>query len=368
MRRTAPVFREPVSGLWMVFNYEGVKRVLTDHQTFSSMGGPPEWMIFQDPPRHSRLRGLIAQAFTPGSVAALEPRIRELSGTLLDANIDAGVMDLATDLAIPLPMLVIGEMLGLPPEDQASFARWNDVFLRMSYTVPGGAGIETIVAEFAATTVEMHEYLGRLLDERRERPRDDLFTRLLQAELDGERLTQMEILGFFQLLLLAGSETTTNLINNAVISFTENPEADARLRANPELLPLAIEEVLRYRSPLQWMFRIAKSDVPMGEHVIPAGKRVLAMIGSANRDPAVFDEPDRFIIDRNPNPHLAFGHGIHFCLGSSLARLEARIALGDLLSRTAAIRLASEVPWEPKPGLHVHGPASLPIRFDPKKS
>jgi cytochrome P450 len=260
-------------------------------------------------------------------------------------------------------MLVIGEMLGLPPEDQASFARWNDVFLRMSYTVPGGAGIEAIVAEFAATTAEMHEYLGRLLDERRERPRNDLFTRLLQAELDGERLTQTEILGFFQLLLLAGSETSTNLINNAVISFDRKSGGDAQLRVNPELLPLAIEEVLRYRSPLQWMFRIAKADVQMGEHVIPAGKRVLAMIGSANRDPSVFVEPDRFIIDRNPNPHLAFGHGIHFCLGSSLARLEARVALADLLSRTTTIELASEAPWQPKPGLHVHGPASLPIRF-----
>jgi len=363
MRRMAPVCREPASGVWMVFDYEGVKRLLTDLQAFSSMGGPPEWMIFQDPPRHSRLRALVAQAFTPGSVAALEPRIRELSRRLIDAKIGDGEMDLALDLAIPLPMLVIGEMLGLPPEDQSSFERWNDVFLRMSYTVPGGPGVEEIVAEFAMTTAEMHEYLGRLLEERRVRPRNDLFTRLLQAELEGERLTQTEILGFFQLLLLAGSETTTNLLNNAVISLAENREAYARIQATPELLPSAIEEVLRYRSPLQWMFRIARQDVEMGGQHIPAGKRVLAMIGAANRDPAIFPEPNRFIPDRNPNPHLAFGHGIHFCLGSSLARLEAKIALADLLERTSEIELASDAPWTPRPGLHVHGPTSLPIRF-----
>jgi len=363
MRRMAPVCREPASGVWMVFDYEGVKRLLTDLQAFSSMGGPPEWMIFQDPPRHSRLRALVAQAFTPGSVAALEPRIRELSRRLIDAKIGDGEMDLALDLAIPLPMLVIGEMLGLPPEDQSSFERWNDVFLRMSYTVPGGPGVEEIVAEFAMTTAEMHEYLGRLLEERRVRPRNDLFTRLLQAELEGERLTQTEILGFFQLLLLAGSETTTNLLNNAVISLAENRGAYARIQATPELLPSAIEEVLRYRSPLQWMFRIARQDVEMGGQHIPAGKRVLAMIGAANRDPAIFPEPNRFIPDRNPNPHLAFGHGIHFCLGSSLARLEAKIALADLVERTSEIELASDAPWTPRPGLHVHGPTSLPIRF-----
>jgi cytochrome P450 len=327
------------------------------------MGGPPEWMIFQDPPRHLRLRALVAQAFTPGSVAALEPRIRDLSRRLIDAEIGDGEMDLALDLAIPLAMLVIGEMLGLPPEDQSSFERWNDVFLRMSYTVPGGPGVEEIVAEFAMTTAEMHEYLGRLLEERRVRPRNDLFTRLLQAELEGERLTQTEILGFFQLLLLAGSETTTNLLNNAVISFADNREAYAQIQANPELLPSAIEEVLRYRSPLQWMFRIARQDVEMGGQHIPAGKRVLAMIGAANRDPAIFPEPNRFIPDRNPNPHLAFGHGIHFCLGSSLARLEAKIALADLLERTSDVELASDAPWTPRPGLHVHGPTSLPIRF-----
>jgi cytochrome P450 len=193
-------------------------------------------------------------------------------------------------------------------------------------------------------------------------------TRLVEAEVDGERLTQQDILGFFQLLLLAGSETTTNLINNALLCLVENPEQLARLRAEPELLPTAIEEVLRYRSPLQWMFRQTRRDIEMHGQTIPAGKLVLAMIGSANHDPQQFRESSRFDITRDPNPHIAFGHGIHFCLGAALARLESRIALSDLLKRVKGFELASDEPWEPRKGLHVHGPTRLPIRFEPGRA
>lgn len=363
LRNAAPVFREPQTGLWMVFGYDNVKRALTDHDAFSSRHGPAEWMIFQDPPMHPRLRALVAQAFTPRSVQSLEPHIRELSHQLLDPLLDRGTMDLATEYSAPLPMRVIARMLGLPESDLASFTRWNEVILEMSYTVPGGPGVSEIVAAFRAATVEMNEYLTVLLDERRRKPKDDLFTRLVFAEVDGQRLAQAEILGFFQLLLLAGSETTTNLINNAILTFIANPEAVARIRETPELLPSAIEEVLRYRSPLQWMFRVAKRDVALDGHTIPAGNLLLAMIGSANRDPQQFADPHRFDPVRDPNPHLAFGHGIHFCLGASLARLEARIALTDLLGRMTDLALASDEPWPPRKGLHVHGPSSLPIRF-----
>ena len=185
--------------------------------------------------------------------------------------------------------------------------------------------------------------------------------------MDGERLTQAEILGFFQLLLLAGSETTTNLISNAVLSLSENPEQFARLRAEPDLLPSAIEEVLRYRSPLQWMYRIARRDVNLGVAAVPAGTMVLAVIGAANRDPAAFPDPGRFDITRAPNPHLAFGHGPHFCLGAPLARLEARVALAELLARTHDIELATATPWEPRPGSNVLGPARLPVRLSPAR-
>jgi cytochrome P450 len=366
IRSVTPLFREPRSGLWMIFDYESVKWALSDSQTFSSRYGPG-WLIFLDPPRHTKLRALILKAFTPRSVANLEPRIRELSRGLLDQKIERGEMDLATDFAVPLPLMVIAEMLGIPPADHAAFRRWADTMLRMSYTISDSASEEAraAVQEFTAVTVEMNTYLTGVLGQRRAAPKDDLLTRLDQAEVDGERLTQEEILGFFQLLLLAGSETTTNLINNAMLCFMEHPDQLARLRAAPPLLPSAIEEVLRYRSPLQWMYRVPTRDVEIHGQVIPAGKLLLAMIGSANRDPRQFKDADRFDIARDPNPHIAFGQGVHFCLGAPLARLEAKIALTDLLDRVKGFRLASAEPWEPRKGVHVHGPSRLPIRFEP---
>jgi len=221
------------------------------------------------------------------------------------------------------------------------------------------------VREHAAVKEEMRAYLSDLIEARRKAPRDDLLTRLVEAEVDGERLTEEELLGFFQLLLSAGTETTTNLINNAILCLVENPDQLARLRAAPDLLPSAIEEVLRYRSPGQVMYRETKRDVEMHGQVIPAGRFVLAVIGSANRDPQQFRDPDRFDIGRDPNPHIAFGHGIHFCLGAALSRLEARVALSDLLERVKGFELASDEPWEPRKALHVHGPIRLPIRFEP---
>lgn len=366
LRTGSPVFHEPESGLWMVFGYDDVKHVLTDHDTFSSRHGPAEWMIFQDPPMHPRLRALVAQAFTPRTVLNLEPHIRELSRELLEPLLGRGAMDLAADYSGPLPMRVIARMLGLPDGDLAGFKRWNDVILEMSHTITGGPGVSEVVARFQAASLEMNDYLTVLLAERGRDPKDDLFTRLLFAEADGERLSQAEILGFFQLLLLAGSETTTNLVNNSILTFVANPGQFARIRQSPDLLPTAIEEVLRYRSPLQWMFRVAKRDIELSGQTIPAGQIALAMIGSANRDPRHFPDPNLFDPTRDPNPHLAFGHGIHFCLGAALARLEARIALSDLLEQTADLTLASNSPLPPRRGLHVHGPSLLPIRFQPR--
>jgi cytochrome P450 len=182
--------------------------------------------------------------------------------------------------------------------------------------------------------------------------------------VEGQRLSHEEILGFFQLLVLTGQETTSDLINNAVLCLLENPEQLARLRAAPELLPPAIEEVLRYRSPLQWMMRTPRRDVEVHGRTIPAGALVLPVIGSANRDPRQFADANRFDIGRDPNPHVAFGHGIHFCLGAALSRMEARIALGDLLA-LGSLEMAGNRPWEPREALHVHGPKSLPVRFAP---
>jgi cytochrome P450 len=363
LRSRAPVFNDPATGLWVALDYDSVKRVLNDHELFSSRLGPAFWMIFLDPPNHTKLRALISQAFTPNSIANLEPRIVRLCRLLLEPLLEREEIDLVADFSALLPMMVISEMMGLPAADGPQFWRWNEVILNMSYTIPGGANARGATDAFHAATAEMNAYLGDLLAERRAQPRSDLLTRLLQAEVDGERLSQQDILGFFQLLLLAATETTTNLISNAILCFIDNPEQLEKVRALPGLLPSAIEEVLRYRSPLQWMFRVVRRDVELHGHTVPAGKVILAMIGAANRDPKQFAEPNRFDVARDPNPHIAFGHGVHFCLGAALARMEARIALQYWLQNVEQLELAGSKSWEPRKGLHVHGPVKLPLKF-----
>ncbi|HUK15060.1 MAG TPA: cytochrome P450 [Bryobacteraceae bacterium] len=365
LRATSPVLRvpPPFNG-WMLFDYESVAWALNDHETFSSrVPAPRNWFLFFDPPAHTKLRALISRAFTPRVVTSLEPRIRQLSAELLDGAMDRDTIDIAADYAVPLPMKVIAGMIGIPLEEWATYKRWSDTILRLSYSRSGGEDAERAKRDFAAVTGEMQAYLGELVSTRRRDPQDDLLTRLIEAEVDGERLAAEEILGFFQMLVVGGQETTTDLIGNAVLSLLENPDQLAWLHAEPNLLESAIEEVLRYRSPLQWIMRTPRRDTAVRGQVIPEGALVLPMIGSANRDPLQFAEPNRFDIARQPNPHIAFGHGIHFCLGAALSRLEAKIALADILARFRSFELASAEPWKPRPALHVLGPASLPLRF-----
>ena len=341
MRAASPVFHvpPPFDG-WLIFDYDGVKRALNDVETFSSRVPAPPWLIFFDPPQHTNLRGL------------------------LDTAAGRNEIDLATEYSVPLPMKVIASIIGIPLSDWARYRHWSDVVLRLSYSRSGGEEAARSLQDFRAVTEEMGKYVAEMIEERRRAPQDDLLTRLTQAEVDGERLSHQDILGFFQVLLVAGQETTADLINNAMLCFMENPGELQRLRANPELLPAAIEEVLRYRSPLQWMMRTPRRDVQLNGQTIPAGKLVLPMIGSANRDPKQFPDPDRFDIARDPNPHVAFGHGIHFCLGAALSRLETKVALTDLLGRFRHFELATSEPWPPRRALHVHGPAHLPLRFE----
>ena len=370
LRSAAPVFSPPGSGLWLLLDHESVKRALGDPATFSSAvmlptGKAPDWLSFSDPPRHTKMRALIMRAFTPRSVALLEPRVRELANELLDEHIESGEMDLAVDYAGPLPMLVIAEMVGMPADDRAMLMRWSEVIMDLSHAVAGGATAARAIEAHAAAKEEMQDYLDRLTAQRRAAPRDDLLTRLVEAEVDGEHLTPSDILGFFQLLLAAGTETTTNLIDNTVLCLCEHPDQRARLAGAPELLTSAIEEVLRYRTPAQMVFRQTLRAVEMHGQHIPAGQFVIAVTGAANRDPKVFVEPDRFDIARDPNPHIAFGHGIHFCIGAALSRLEGRVAVGELLRRAPDLRLASEAPWQPRRALIAHGPVHLPICFAP---
>lgn len=370
LRAVGPVIHDPRSSRWMLLDHASVRRALDDHESFSSMVSPPpsapsNWFIFTDPPRHAKLRALVMRAFTPRSVGGLEPRIREIAASLLEPGLATGAMDMARDFAIPLPIMVIAELLGAPTDDHLRLRRWSDGIVTLIDTLQGGAEAERAVADFVAVHGEMAAYVAALLDDRRRVPKEDLLTRLLQAEVDGERLTEAEILGFFELLLLAGHETTTNLIDNAVLAFVEHPAALASVRAEPALLPAAIEEVLRYRSPVQAVFRLTRKPVELAGKTIPPGALVLAMIGAANRDPTVFADPDRFDVRRHPNPHVGFGHGIHFCVGAPLARLESRVALALLLERTREIDRASLEPWEPRRAFHVHGPTRLPVRLEP---
>ncbi|HET7559689.1 MAG TPA: cytochrome P450, partial [Limnochordia bacterium] len=271
---------------------------------------------------------------------------------------DSRRIDLIKELAYPLPVIVIAELLGIPKEDRDRFKAWSDRIVASADNVLGGAGGDSDEAHQA-----MASYFHEVIAERRRRPQADLISALLAAEVDGERLDEAEVIALCWLLLVAGNETTTNLIGNAILSLLEHPDQLARLRAHPDWLPSAIEEALRFRSPVQAMFRITTGEVELAGQRIPAGNRVVAWIGSANRDEGKFQRAEFFDIAREPNPHIAFGHGIHFCLGSPLARLEARIALGTFLARYPHFERADDQPLEPAHGFIVHGVTSLPLHL-----
>lgn len=358
LRATSPVFHFAPADLWMLLDYANVKRALTDTDTFSSVVGATrgnsfEWLLFMDPPRHTKLRGIVNRAFTSRSIAALEPRIRELTRRLLDEM--PAQVDFEAAVAGKLPIFVIADMLGLPETDWPQLVAWSHAIMNLADTIMGPpAAAQAATAAFREADAEMRAYMTSV------EPRG-LLAALMTAEVDGERLSPDELARFFQLLLAAGTETTTNLIDNALISLLDHPSELARLLANHALIPTMVEETLRYRSPAQAMFRATRTPVELNGVTIPAGKMVLTMLGSANRDPAVFANASAFDITRDPNPHIAFGHGIHFCMGAPLSRLEARVVFEELLPRVTSIEYASQDPWPPRKPFHVHGPASLPL-------
>lgn len=357
MRSTSPVMRDPKSGLWMVFGYGDVQRTLSEWKAFSSERGRPRGenaqtalsssIISTDPPRHRQLRSLVEQAFTPKQVRALEPRIAELVDELLSKVERTGSMDFVQDFAYPLPVIVIAEILGIPAADRDAFKRWSDA----------------VVTGDQSGSREMGVYFARLIEQRRAEPADDLISGLLAAQVDGEHLDTQELLGFCILLLVAGNETTTNLLANTLLCWQDAPDAYERVRSDRALLPGTIEEVLRYRSPVQSMYRVAAQEVELDGQVIPEGSPVLAWIGSANRDPAQFPEPGTFDPARSPNRHLAFGNGVHFCLGAPLARLEASVALGAVLDRLLNLGIVPGTVLEPIPSQIVYGVRCLPVQF-----
>jgi cytochrome P450 len=280
-----------------------------------------------DPPRHDQLRGLVSKAFTPRRIAALEAGVDELAASLAEQVVrSAGGADFVADFAGILPAMVIADLLGIPREDRQQFRQWSSTLIQSN---PAHGE----VAEGLAAAAAVYAYFADFLADRRKAPSDDLMSALVAAEIDGQRLSDDELLGFCLLLLIAGHETTTNLLGNAAVVLAEDPQSRHRLAADPTLIGHAVEELLRYDSPVQGLSRVLTTDLALHGTTMSRGDSVLLLFGSANRDERVFARPDVFDIDRKPEHQVAFGRGIHFCLGAALARLEARIALHALLSR-----------------------------------
>ncbi len=354
LRRWAPVHRCP-DGSYFLTRYDDVVAVYQDHHRFSSdkrvefapkFGTAPLYehhtasVVFRDPPDHTRIRRLFAPAFTPKALAALEPRVVRLVDALLDAAAARGGMDVVEDFAAALPIQLIGDMLGVPPDERGPLRAWSLAILGALEPEPG---VERLAVGNRAVE-EFKAYLRRLIGERRRRPGTDpgeILSALIAAEDAGDRLTEVELLHQCIFLLNAGHETTTNLIANAVAMLLEHPEAWARLRAEPARLTSAVEELLRYQSPNQLGNRRVVADATIGGVAMPAGTLVTLGIGAANRDPAQFPDPDRLDLGRTPNRHLAFITGIHACAGMWLARMEGRVAIGQLVARFDRLRAAA---------------------------
>jgi cytochrome P450 len=328
--------------------YADVRAVLMDYGTFSSvqpagMGfdeqakafGDAPTMLGSDPPTQTRLRRLVSRDFTPRRIRELEPRIRQIANDLLDAAERKREFDVMADLANPLPVMVISELLGVPPGEYRQFKQWSDKIVEADNTLPGMPIPDDIKDAFT----ELKTYFADEIVRRRKTPGTDLVSALVAAHDEAEALSADELLQFVVLLLLAGNETTTNLIGNGMLALGRNPSSMAALRSKPELLRGAIEEMLRYDGPVQATFRTATRDTNVGGTPLAKGTGVFVIIAAANRDPAQFKDPEKFDITRNPNEHVAFGEGIHFCIGAPLARLEGSIAIGTALERFPHLRL-----------------------------
>jgi cytochrome P450 len=292
-------------------------------------------MLGADPPTHTRLRRLVSRDFTPRRIRELEPRIREIAKNLIDDAERRGALDVMADLATPLPVMVISELLGVPPAEYRQFKHWSDKVVEADNTIPGMPIPDDIKRAFT----ELNAYFAEEIVRRRRNPGTDLVSALVAAHDEAEALSADELLQFVVLLLLAGNETTTNLIGNGMLALGRNPGAMAALRSKPELMRGAIEEMLRYDGPVQATFRTATKDIVVGGTPIAAGTGVFVIVAAADRDPAQFKDPETFDITRAPNEHLAFGDGIHFCIGAPLARLEGSIAIGTALERFPRLRL-----------------------------
>ncbi|MBX3070681.1 MAG: cytochrome P450 [Thermomicrobiales bacterium] len=380
LREEQPVYWSDAWQCWLVTRYGTILDALRNHRTYSNKGRQTSFisrlpeerrenlrnlsshydkggMSNQDPPDHTRLRGLVNLAFTPRVIAEMEPRIQEIVESLAGGlDVDTPV-DFISRFANPLPATVIAELLGLPQEDRPIFQRWSNTITAFLGTGAADAASAQLGQDAMAA---LRAYLGAKIAERKHQPTDDLLGRFASADAEGDRLTENEMIGSCVTLLLGGHETTTNLLGNGLLALLRNPEQLERLRAEPELIPGAIDELLRFDSPVQRIWRIVAEDTVIEDQTLRTGDAVFLMTGAANRDDQQFSEPGQLDVTRNPNRHLTFGHGIHFCLGSVLARLEARIAFTTLFQRFPRIELHPG-PVAYHPNVAFRGLTSLPI-------
>lgn len=364
LREDQPVYLEPDFGTYALTRYDDVYGALRDHQTFSSAQGISPGlrssgalfttMIMMDPPRHTRLRALVIRAFTPRVLALLEPWLVRLVDDLIDAFPDSGEVDVVEQLTVPLPVTAIARVMGIPEEDGTKFKAWSDAVV--------GATDRAIPEEARAKILEMMQYFGATIARRKAEPGDDMMSTIALAEVDGERLTDPEMLGFCLLLLIAGNETTTNLLGNTLNVLAARPDLWETLRANPARIPEAIEESLRFESPVQALFRTTTRDLELHGVHIPTGAKVAVCYAAANRDHREFPDPDNFRLDRGLLSHVAFGYGIHYCLGAPLARLEAKVALERLTLRYGSIAAGAGEKTR-VPSSILRGFEHLPLRF-----
>src|SRR5215469_55004 len=365
MRRHAPVFHDDVNDLWALARYDDVKTAGTDTATFSSAGGiRPKFpglpmMIDLDAPEHVRRRKLVSAGFTPRRVQAMEAQVRAVCDEVIDQVCERGSCDFVRDIAAPLPLNVIGDMLGVA--DRSDLLRWSEDMLG-SQGAADASGLEAAAQAFAEYTA----YMERVLADRRRTGADgDLVGVLVHAEIDGDRLDQLSLIHETLLILIGGDETTRHVISGGMLALLEHPDQRERLQAEPGLLPVAVEEMLRWVTPIKDMVRTTTRAVELrGEH-IPAGAEVMLLYPSANRDESVFDHPDTFDAARAANPHLAFGFGAHFCLGNQLARLELRVMFEQLFERLPDLALAGPGPLPHRRSNFISGLESLPVTYTP---
>ena len=373
LRAEEPVHHSPL-GFWVLTRYDDVVAALRDPRLAKEaiagfiaarFGAPvPQMglsMLDRDPPDHTRLRALVSKAFTPRVVETLRPHIQQIVDGLVDAAQDRGSMDLIEEFAYPLPVIVICEMLGVPVEDHERFKGWGlDIARGLDAILlppDSDVGRRAVAGRHA-----LADYFRDLIAERRAAPRADMLSALIAAEEAGDKLSEDELLATCILLLVAGHETTVNLIGNGSLALLRHPEQLRRLRENPGLIGTAVEELLRYDGPVQRTARIPSADVTIDGHTITKGEMVMPFIGAADRDPAQFPEPDRLDIARADNRHIAFGWGIHFCLGAPLARVEGQLAINTLLRRLPKLALDTDKP-EFRQSLTLRGLRALPVRF-----